>query len=161
MPVVVGIMGPDKQIEKVGPLAEQLGKAAAEAGWMVLTGGRSRGVMHAACTGAKSAGGTTIGIIPGDSTADISPAVDIPIVTGMGSARDNINALSSTVLVAVGMGPGTSAEVSLALKCNKHCILLGVGDEAASHFSALAPSLVHIAGDVGAAVTHIKSVLPA
>lgn len=39
-------------------------------------------------------------------------AVDIPILTGLGSARDNINALSSNVLVAVGMGPGTAAEVS-------------------------------------------------
>lgn len=48
-------------------------------------------------------------------------AVDIPIVTGMGSARNNINALSSNVLVAVGMGPGTASEVALALKVRMGC----------------------------------------
>lgn len=48
----------------------------------------------------QSVGGCTVGIIPGDDTHDISEHVDIPIVTGLGSARDNINALSSAVVSA-------------------------------------------------------------
>ncbi|KAJ9519692.1 hypothetical protein QJQ45_013321 [Haematococcus lacustris] len=85
--------------------------------------------MDAACKGAKAAGGTTIGIIPGDSGEDVSDAVDILIITGLGSARNNINVLSCAVVVAVGMGPGTASEydvqVALALKAKKHVVLLG------------------------------------
>lgn len=49
------MQGPDKD-PSVLPLAEELGKAVAEKGWLVLTGGRSRGVMDAACKGAKARG---------------------------------------------------------------------------------------------------------
>ena len=41
--------------------ARLLGKAIAEAGWSVISGGY-RGVMEAASRGAKEAGGTTIGV---------------------------------------------------------------------------------------------------
>jgi hypothetical protein len=50
----------------------------------------------------KEAGGTTIGIIPADNMSDVSPYVDIPILTGMGSGRNNINALSASVMIAIG-----------------------------------------------------------
>eukprot|EP00197_Chlamydomonas_leiostraca_P002882 CAMPEP_0202857502 /NCGR_PEP_ID=MMETSP1391-20130828/419_1 /ASSEMBLY_ACC=CAM_ASM_000867 /TAXON_ID=1034604 /ORGANISM="Chlamydomonas leiostraca, Strain SAG 11-49" /LENGTH=165 /DNA_ID=CAMNT_0049536307 /DNA_START=39 /DNA_END=536 /DNA_ORIENTATION=+ len=158
---IVGIMGPDKGGEKVYEIAEALGKACAEKGYTVLTGGRSRGVMDAACKGAKAAGGTTIGIIPGDNPCnDVSPHVDIPIITGLGSARDNINVLTSNIVVAVGMGPGTSAEVSLALKAGKHTVLLAGPEEAVKFFTSLSPAHVHVAADVGAALAHIDSLRP-
>ena len=67
----------------------------------------------------KSAGGMTIGIVPAADASEVSDAIDIPIITGLGGARDNINALSCSVLVAVGMGPGTCAEVALALKAGE------------------------------------------
>lgn len=64
----------------------------------------------------QTAGGLTIGVLPGIDAGEVSSAIDVPIVTGMGSGRDNINALSGDIMLAVGMGPGTAAEISLALK---------------------------------------------
>ncbi|KXZ54074.1 hypothetical protein GPECTOR_5g180 [Gonium pectorale] len=165
--VIIGVMGPGTTAahkESTGAhesLAMELGRQIASHGWLLLTGGRNIGVMDAACRGAKSAGGTTIGILPGPQTSDVSDAVDIPIITGLGSARNNINALSSAVLVAVGMGPGTASEVALALKAQKPVILLGATPEAEKFFASLDAGLVHTAADVEAAITHIKAVLPA
>ncbi|GFR46608.1 hypothetical protein Agub_g8220 [Astrephomene gubernaculifera] len=164
---IIGVMGPGRTevhtepVDKHVELALELGKQIAAHGWLLLTGGRNIGVMDAACRGAKSAGGTTIGILPGPDAMDISDAVDIPILTGLGSARDNINALSASVLVAVGMGPGTAAEVALALKARKPVVLLATNPEAEKFFSGLAPGLLHVAGDVEGAVTHVKGLLAA
>ncbi|GLC46025.1 hypothetical protein PLESTB_001026700 [Pleodorina starrii] len=164
---IVGVMGPGKTevrtepVDKHVDLAMELGKQIASHGWLLLTGGRNLGVMDAACRGAKSAGGTTIGILPGPDALDVSDAVDIPIITGLGSARDNVNALSSSVLVAVGMGPGTAAEVALALKARKPVILLATQPEAEKFFQSLDASLVHVAADVEGAITHVKALLAA
>jgi len=64
----------------------------------------------------------------GDSSA-ASYAVDIPIVTDMGSARNNINVLSSDVIIACGMGPGTASEIALAVKNGRKVILLNDMEE--------------------------------
>jgi uncharacterized protein (TIGR00725 family) len=54
--------------------------------------------------GAREAKGLTIGILPTKDRASISEAVDIPIITDMGSARNNINVLSSDAVIACGVG---------------------------------------------------------
>ena len=59
----------------------------------MLTGGRAAGVMEAACRGAQAAGGLTVGVLPSADGADMSDAVDIPIVTGLGDARNAVNVL--------------------------------------------------------------------
>lgn len=104
--------------------AYEIGKLIAQQGWVLLTGGRNAGVMEAASKGAKEAGGLTIGVLPGSERNNMSDHVDIPIITGMGSARNNINVLSSDVIVACGCGLGTASEIMLALKADKHVILL-------------------------------------
>ncbi|EFJ44178.1 hypothetical protein VOLCADRAFT_109938 [Volvox carteri f. nagariensis] len=162
---IIGVMGPGQTnvhtepVDKLVELATELGKQIASHDWILLTGGRSLGVMDAACRGAKSAGGITVGILPGPDASDISDAVDIPIVTGLGSARDNVNALSSSVVVAVGMGPGTAAEVALALKARKPVILLATQPEAEKFFISLDASLVHVAENVEAAIVQVKALL--
>ncbi len=105
-------------------LAYDLGAAIAKKGWIVLTGGRMFGIMHAAMKGAADNNGVTIGILPGDTTHEASDYAQLKILTGMGSARNTINVLSSHVIVVLGMTPGTASEVSLALKANKKVILL-------------------------------------
>lgn len=118
-------MGPgDKATTEDKKNAYLLGKLIAQQGWILLTGGRSVGVMQSAMEGAKSLGGLTIGILPDDNLDNMSPFVDIPILTGMGNARNNINVLSSDIIIACGMGLGTTSEISLALKSNKKVILL-------------------------------------
>lgn len=122
---IVGIMGPGENARpEENELAFELGKAVAEQGWIVLTGGRSFGIMDAAMKGAHEADGLTIGIVPDDHPNDSSEHADIKIVTGMGSGRNILNVLSSHVLVVIGMAAGTASEVSLALKANKKVILL-------------------------------------
>jgi uncharacterized protein (TIGR00725 family) len=119
--------------------ARHLGRLAAEAGWVVLTGGRPTGVMEAACAGAKSVpGGLTVGILPSGPDGAVSTEVDVAIFTGMGEARNAINVLSSDVVVACGVeGPGTASEVALALRLARPIILLAPSTEAAAFFMTI------------------------
>src|SRR3712207_1357056 len=83
--------------------ATRLGEMIARAGWVLLTGGRNEGVMDAASKGAHTAGGLVVGVL-GDTTLEhASPWIDVAILTGMGQARNNVNVLSSHVVVVCGM----------------------------------------------------------
>src|SRR4028119_2317735 len=113
--ILIGVMGPGTGASQADQQnAHALGKLIAEEGWVLLTGGRNVGVMDAANTGAKAANGLTVGILPTVEPSGISKAIDIPIFTDMGNARNNINVLSSDVVIACGMGAGTASEVALA-----------------------------------------------
>lgn len=105
--------------------AYELGQLIARAGWVLLTGGRNAGVMEAASRGAKQAGGLTLGILPGSDRQGMSSAIDLPILTGLGQARNWVNVLSSQVIIACGTGAGTVSEVAFALKLGKPVIFLG------------------------------------
>ncbi len=102
--------------------AGKLGKAIALKEWILLSGGRATGVMEAVSRGAYEAGGTTIGILPRHDRQGMSEYVQIPIVTGMGHARNMVNVLSSDVIVICGLGAGTASEAALAVKMNKPLI---------------------------------------
>jgi uncharacterized protein (TIGR00725 family) len=73
-------------------------------------------------------GGTVIGVLPGDSHDGMSDFVTIPILTGMGSARNVINILTADVVVVCGMGPGTASEAALALKHDKPVMFTKVSE---------------------------------
>ncbi|MEM2226372.1 MAG: TIGR00725 family protein [Candidatus Bathyarchaeia archaeon] len=118
---VIGSGGPIP--EGVRAMAEELGRAIARAGAVLITGGRG-GVMEAACKGAKEAGGLTVGILPGPDGRDANPYVDIAIVTGMGDARNVINVRSADAVIVVHGGAGTLSEVGLALKAGKRVIAI-------------------------------------
>jgi uncharacterized protein (TIGR00725 family) len=122
---IIGVMGPgngatSKEIET----AHHLGQLIAKENWALLTGGRNIGVMEAASKGAQQTGGLTIGILPGEEREQLSAYVDIPICTGRGSARNNINVLTSDIVIACGNGAGTSSEIMLALKAQKPLVLI-------------------------------------
>ena len=72
--------------------------------------------MEAACKGASSEGGVTIGILPGDSPKAANPYVQIPIVTGMGYARNIAVVKSAQAVIAIGGNYGTLSEISHALQ---------------------------------------------
>lgn len=142
---IVGVMGPGTGATPGDcELAFRLGQRIAEEGWVLLTGGRGEGVMEAASRGAKDVGGLVIGVLPGgDRTTALntmSEAVDIPIITGMGQARNVINVLSSSIVVACGMGLGTASEVALALKSGVPVIFLSEDDMAYQFFQKLVPN---------------------
>jgi uncharacterized protein (TIGR00725 family) len=83
------------------------------------------GVMEAACRGAKSAGGTTLGILPGIDRSDANEFVDVAVPTGLGEARNALVVRAADALVAVGGGYGTLSEIALALKAGKRVVSLG------------------------------------
>lgn len=72
--------------------------------------------MEAACKGASSEGGLTIGILPGDSRRPANRYVQIPIVTGMGYARNLAVVKSAQAVIAIGGNYGTLSEISHALQ---------------------------------------------
>lgn len=121
---IVGIMGGSKAKPADLTDAKELGRCIAREGWVLLNGGRHAGIMDASAKGASGAGGLTVGILPEDNDAGASPYVKIPIVTGMGSARNMINVLTSHIVVACPGGAGTVSEIALALKHGKTVILL-------------------------------------
>jgi uncharacterized protein (TIGR00725 family) len=121
---VVGVMGGSSADARILDDASRLGGLIAEAGWVLLNGGRDAGVMSASARGAADAGGIVVGILPGDDWHCIAEAVDIPVLTGMGDARNQINVLSSRVVVALRGSAGTVSEVALALKAGRPVVTL-------------------------------------
>jgi len=143
---VIAIVGSGTAAEAAVSNAHELGRLIAEQGWVLITGGRDAGVMKAANAGAKQAKESlTIGILP-DASTEVSPGVDVAIVTGIGEARNNIIVLSADVVVASGVeDAGTTSEVALALKNGRPVILLGTTDAARQFFSDIGGDDVHIA----------------
>jgi len=121
---VIGVMGGACVSDQVLRMARKLGELVANNGWVLLNGGRNVGVMAASAEGARMAGGTVVGILPGDDRRDASPNLTIAITTGMGDGRNLINILSSDVVIACQGDAGTYSEVCLAIKNAKRVILL-------------------------------------
>jgi len=145
---IVGVMGPGRTATpETVALAKETGRLIGLENWAVLTGGRNEGVMDAACQGAKESGGLTIGIIPNKDPGYVSSAVDIPVYTDVGLARNNINVLSSDIVIAISSGTslGTSSEVALALNHDKDVIFLNPGQKCFDFFSELKPDRVFLA----------------
>ena len=138
MHTVIGVMGGGTAGAETARMASELGTLIAQRDWVLLNGGRNCGVMAASAAGARAAGGLTIGILPDDATARVAPGIDIPILTGMGDARNVINVLSSRVVIAMSGGAGTVSEVAHALKLGRPVITLGLelGDVLAEYRAA-------------------------
>lgn len=95
--------------------AEAVGRLLAEAGATVVCGGLG-GSMEAVCRGARAAGGSTIGILPGTDRDAANPYVDVALPTGLGEARNTLVVRAADVVLAVGGGHGTLSEIGFALR---------------------------------------------
>ncbi|MDX2214376.1 MAG: hypothetical protein SFY66_13885 [Oculatellaceae cyanobacterium bins.114] len=157
---MIGVMGPGGTATPADrDVAWNLGYLVAQAGWVLLTGGRDEGVMQAASQGAKSGGGLTVGILPDAVGQHLSTAIDIAIFTDMGSARNNINVLSSDVVVICGMGAGTASEAALAIKAGKPIVLLNSDTNSQNFFTHLSQKQTFIADQAEAAIALIRTIL--
>jgi uncharacterized protein (TIGR00725 family) len=95
-----------------------VGRELGSRGAVLVCGGLG-GVMEAACRGAKAAGGTTLGILPGTARSAANEFVDVAIPTGLGEARNALVVRAADAVIAVGGGYGTLSEIALALKAGK------------------------------------------
>lgn len=112
--ILISVVGGSKPNKEEYKLAEEVGECIAKAGAVLVCGGL-KGCMEAACKGAKKAGGTTIGILPGSRREDANKWVDYPIVTGIGYARNKLVVKTGQVAIAVGGHYGTLSEIAFAL----------------------------------------------
>jgi uncharacterized protein (TIGR00725 family) len=119
--VQIGVIGAGHCSSRTSLLAEEVGREVARVGAVLVCGGLG-GVMEAAARGAQEEGGITVGILPGDSFEDANPFIQIPVVTGLGHARNVLVVRSAQALIAVKGGYGTLSEVALALKMGKPVI---------------------------------------
>lgn len=112
--IQIAVIGKSKVIPTdLAALAEDVGRGIARHGWTLLCGGRD-GIMEAVCKGAKSAGGTTVGILPETDRESANPYVDIVVSTGIGYARNISVVASGDAVVAIGGSFGTLSELAYA-----------------------------------------------
>jgi uncharacterized protein (TIGR00725 family) len=124
VPSYVAVVGAGRASPEEERAAEAVGRGLAEAGAFLVCGGLG-GVMEAACRGAKAAGGTTVGILPGTRREEANRYVDIAIATGLGELRNGLVVRAADALVAIGGEFGTLSEIALALKAGKAVVALG------------------------------------
>ena len=118
---IVAVVGAGECDSEIAALAQEIGRLLAQGGFSVVCGGLG-GVMAAACRGAKSGGGLTIGILPGTDPAATNAWVDVPIATGLGEARNFLVVGAAQAVIAVGGEYGTLSEIAFALKIGKPVI---------------------------------------
>jgi hypothetical protein len=134
--VQVSVVGSGAEHERN---AEEVGRLLAERGATVVTGGLGE-VMAAAARGAKSAGGTTIGIVPGERQSDANEWIDHVVVTGIGHARNLAVVASGDAVIAVGGRYGTLAEIGLALTLGRPVVILEPGWDVDGALRAATPA---------------------
>jgi len=119
----IGVIGGRDVSTEIIKIAESIGQLIAERNAILICGGLG-GVMEAACRGAKTVGGITVGILPVASKEEANPHVDIVIPTGMGVARNAVVIHSSDGVIAVDGSYGTLSEIAFALQCRVPLVVL-------------------------------------
>ncbi len=118
---VIGRREINAQEEK---LAFAVGRIVARCGAVLVCGGLT-GAMAASAAGAKSAGGLTIGLLPGILKADANPFIDIALPTTIGFARNAMVACSGDAVIALPGTHGTSCEISYSFVYKRPVFDLG------------------------------------
>jgi uncharacterized protein (TIGR00725 family) len=122
-PIQVSVIGSGAEHEE---RAQEVGRLLAERGCVVVTGGHGE-VMAAAARGAKAAGGTTLGILPGERLGDRNEWIDFAVATGIGHARNLAVVASGEAVIAVGGSWGTLAEIAFARRLGRPVVILEPG----------------------------------
>lgn len=112
----IGVIGPGDGVPGDHlELARQVGRLVAQAGHVVVTGGL-RGVMAAACEGAREQGGVTLGILPGTRRRDGNDHLTVAVPSGMGELRNGLVVRAADAIISIGGSWGTLSEVALAMR---------------------------------------------
>jgi uncharacterized protein (TIGR00725 family) len=110
-------------------LAEEVGAAVAASRCGLVCGGLG-GVMEAACRGARSRGGLTVGLLPGLDRESANGWVVAALPTGLGEARNVLVVRAADAVVAIGGGWGTLSEIALALRAGLPVVGIGTWEPA-------------------------------
>src|SRR6185369_5542603 len=125
----IAIVGPGSAAAAELEAAEEAGAAVAEAGAGLVCGGLG-GVMEAACRGARSRGGLTLGLLPGSDRDAANGWVVVAVPTGLGEARNALVVRAADAVVAIGGGWGTLSEIALALRAGVPVVGVGTWEPA-------------------------------
>lgn len=120
----IAVVGAGRCNSAVYAVAKDVGRLLAESGCDIVCGGLG-GVMQACCEGAKSAGGHTMGVLPGDSPAAANAFVDTPVATGLGVMRNALVVMNGSLVIAIDGESGTLSELALAMKSGKTVVAIG------------------------------------
>jgi uncharacterized protein (TIGR00725 family) len=120
----VAVIGGTDASPSVEADAEAVGRLLAEAGVIVVTGGRD-GVAAAASRGAMEAGGLTVGILPGRDRDEANAWVRIAVPTGLGEMRNALVVMDADAVIALPGAYGTLIEIAFALLANTKVVGLG------------------------------------
>ena len=117
----IAVIGGSRCSREERGTALEVGKEIARNEAVLVCGGGS-GVMEAAAEGARLAGGTALGVLPGDRTSEGNRHLSFTVATGLGEARNAIIARTADAVIAIGGEYGTLSEIALALKMGKPTI---------------------------------------
>ncbi len=119
----VAVVGGHKASRRAYKIAYEVGELIAKAGWTLICGGRE-GVMEAACRGAKSQGGLTVGILPSSDGEDANKYLDVKIPTGLGYARNILVIRAAKAIIAISGEYGTLSEIAFSF--NEEKLIVGI-----------------------------------
>jgi uncharacterized protein (TIGR00725 family) len=115
---LIAVCGESNRDTAFADLAFEVGRGIAQRGAVLLCGG-STGVMDHAARGARSVGGLTIGILAGHDPDEANASIEIALATGLGQARNAVIAYSAHGVIAIGGGYGTLSEIALAMRIGR------------------------------------------
>ncbi len=120
----IGVIGGSRAKTEALSQAHEVGRLIAERGAILVCGGLA-GVMAEAARGAHSAGGLTVGILPGTRPAEANPHIDVALATGLGYTRNSLVAMNADVLIAIAGEYGTLSEIAFGRIYGKTVVGLG------------------------------------
>ncbi|MFH1519848.1 MAG: TIGR00725 family protein [Candidatus Omnitrophota bacterium] len=123
----VAVVGGHKASRRAYKIAYEVGELIAKAGWALICGGRE-GVMEAACRGARSQGGLTVGILPSSDGEDANKYLDVTIPTGLGYARNILVVRAAKAIIAISGEYGTLSEIAFGFNEEKPIVGIDTWD---------------------------------
>ncbi|MFF3919336.1 TIGR00725 family protein [Streptomyces sp. NPDC001852] len=123
----VAVVGPAAATPREVEMARQVGSLLAQRRCIVVCGGLG-GVMEAVCRGARTEGGTTVGLLPGTSRAQGNPFLTVALATGLGELRNGLIVRSADAVIVVGGSWGTLSEMALAVRTGTPTVAIGGWD---------------------------------
>jgi uncharacterized protein (TIGR00725 family) len=142
---IIAVIGAGSCSAETYGIAEEAGNLLAKKGFTIICGGLG-GVMEAVCKGARSAGGNTIGVLPGESIKEANRYVSIPVATGMGIGRNIIIIRTASAVLAINGKYGTLSEIAFALQLDKPVVGLETWNVSADIIQA--SNVVHAVNEI-------------